>query len=102
MQDGASPHRALSTVAWLNKKRVRRLNAGVWPPQSPDLNPIEHLRPIVLRTLRGQVFAGKEDLWVALQAAFGAVPAEQIKALYASMPRRIEAVISARGGHTRY
>ena len=74
----------------------------MWPPQSPDLNPIEHLWPIVLRTLRGQVFAGMEDLWVDLQAGFFAVPAEQIKALYASMPRRIEAVISASGGHTRY
>lgn len=102
MQDGASPHRALTTVAWLNRKRVRRLNGGVWPPQSPDLNPIEHVWPIVLRTLSGQVFAGKEDLWVALQSAFAAVPVADIKRLYASMPRRIEAVIAAHGGHTRY
>ena len=102
MQDGASPHRALSTIAWLNAKKVKRLNGGVWPPQSPDMNPIEHLWPMVLRKLNGSVFSGKESLWTALQAAFAAIKPSQVQRLYASMPRRMKAVIAAKGGHTRY
>ena len=102
IQDGASPHCALSTIAWLTQHKVRRLNGGMWPPQSPDMNPIEHLWPIVLRKLNGSVVGGKEELWSALQAAFAAVQPSEVKALYASMPRRMAAVIAARGGHTRY
>lgn len=79
-----------------------RFNGGVWPPQSPDLNPIEHLWPMVLHKLRGHVFAGKDQLWSALQAAFAEISPEQVKALYDSMPNRMRAVIAARGGHTRY
>ena len=81
---------------------VRRLNGGVWPPMSPDINPIEHLWPIVGHMMRGQVFSGKESLWTALEHAFAAIPAAKVKALYASMPDRMAAVIAARGGHTRY
>jgi len=69
---------------------------------SPDLNPIEHLWPIVGRALAGCVFSGKDQLWSALQEAFANIPADHIKAVYESMPRRMEAVITAKGGPTRY
>lgn len=57
---------------------------------------------MVLHKLRGHVFAGKDQLWSALQAAFAEISPEQVKALYDSMPNRMRAVIAARGGHTRY
>lgn len=101
-QDGAPAHRALSTTAWLRRKKVQRFNGGVWPGQSPDLNPIEHLWPLVLNKLRGSVFAGKDELWSALQGAFAEIQPAQIQALYHSMPNRMKAVIAAKGGHTRY
>jgi hypothetical protein len=66
------------------------------------MNPIEHLWPMVAQKLSGSVFSGKEQLWSALQDAFASISPSQVKALYDSMPRRMEAVISARGGHTRY
>lgn len=69
---------------------------------SPDMNPIEHLWPIVGHMLRDRVFSGKEELWTELQNAFASVPASKVHALYASMPQRMEAVIAARGGPTRY
>lgn len=55
-QDGASPHRANTTTAWLKKNHIRRFNRGDWPAMSPDMNPIEHVWPIVLRLLDGRVF----------------------------------------------
>ncbi len=69
---------------------------------SPDMNPIEHVWPIVLRLLEGRVFSGRDSLWEALKVAFAKVPAADIKRLYASMPSRIVALKKANGGHTRY
>ena len=46
-QDGAPVHRARATFAWLNTNSVRMLNKGQWPAHSPDMNPIEHLWPMV-------------------------------------------------------
>ena len=57
---------------------------------------------MMLHKLRGRVFAGKEQLWTALQAAFAAISPDQVSALDDSMPNRMRAVIAARGGHTRY
>ena len=81
---------------------MRMHDGGVWPPMSPDMNPIEHVWPMVTRALEGSVFAGKDQLWSALQEAFANISPDQIRKLYESMPRRMAAVIAARGGPTRY
>ena len=101
-QDGAPPHRALTTQAWLRRNRIRLLNSGFWPPMSPDLNPIEHVWPLVLRNLKGAVFSGREQLWTALQEAFAAITPSEIQRLYASMPERLACVRAQKGGPTRY
>lgn len=49
MQDGASVHTAKSTQLFLKKSHVVRFNDGNWPPQSPDMNPVEHIWPLVTR-----------------------------------------------------
>ena len=97
-QDGAPPHRSLSTQAFITRKKVIKFNAGFWPPMSPDLNPIEHLWPLVLRQLNGAVFSGKEQLWAALQEAFAAITPAQVAKLYQSLPKRMLAVRAAKGG----
>ncbi len=102
MQDGASVHKARTTTSWLRNKRVRMFNGSVWPSNSPDMNPIEHVWPIVGRKLVGKVFSDRDALWSALQTAFAEVTPEQIRKLYASMPNRIRALYMAKGGHTRY
>ena len=40
MQDGAKVHQRKELVAWLKEKGYEVM---VWPPYSPDLNPIEHV-----------------------------------------------------------
>lgn len=86
----------------MERNRVRRLNGGVWPPQSPDLNPVEHIWPQVNRSLYDRVYNSKDDLWSALEAGFAAVPKEYVVGLYASMQRRLTAVLVAKGAHTKY
>ena len=63
---------------------------------------MEHLWPKVTRMLAGKVFAGREALWVALQAAFAAIPPHEVDSLYESMPSRLAALRLAKGGHSRY
>ena len=95
-------HKARSTIKFLKKKGICQFNGGVWPPNSPDMNPVEHVWPMVGRMLSGMVFPDREALWVALQDAFNRITPAAIGKLYASMPRRIEALRKARGRHTRY
>ena len=101
-QDGASVHTSNWTRRWLQNKGIRQLNQGHWPAMSPDLNPVEHIWPMVLRKLDLQAFSGPEDLWTALQAAFASITPASILRLYDSLPRRLVAVMDAKGGHTRY
>ena len=94
--------RQTQTQTWLSDNHVIRLNGGIWPAMSPDMNPVEHVWPLVLKDLEGQVFSGREALWVGLQAAFARVPPASIQLLYNSMARRIAAAMVPKGGHTKY
>ena len=81
---------------------VKLLNSGEWPPQSPDMNPIEQLWPMVIRQLEGQMFSSAAAPWEALQAAFASATQSCVLSLYNSMARRMAAVLVANGGNTKY
>ena len=102
MQDGAPVHTSRSTRSWLQAKGVRMFNAGSWPANSPDMNPIEHVWPMLGRKLIGQIFANRDALWAALVKACAEIDPHTIIKLYDSMPRRLLALRKARGGPTRY
>lgn len=72
------------------------------PPCSPDLSPIENLWSIVKRKLAGNRFRTKGELWTAIQAAWNSIPLDTLISLVDSMPRRLNAVIKAKGGPTKY
>ena len=43
MQDGARSHTANETVRFLNQQRyLTLLQPNMWPPNSPDLNPVDY------------------------------------------------------------
>ena len=101
-QDGAPCHTAKDTKEWLKQKKVNLFNEGVWPPYSPDLNPVEHIWPMVTRKLTKPAYNTKDELWAALSQAFSEITPGDVLNLYKSMPARIKAVIEAKGSHTRY
>ncbi len=80
------------------------MNVLKWPAQSPDLNPIEHLWDHLKRRLGEYETApnGILELWERIEKEWEAIPASECQKLIESMPRRVEQVIKAKGGYTKY
>ena len=41
-QDGAPLHTAKNTINYTKRENVSFIEPHVWPPNSPDLNPVDH------------------------------------------------------------
>ncbi|CAM4579088.1 unnamed protein product [Leuciscus chuanchicus] len=91
--DLAPAHSAKTTGKWFTDHGITVLN---WPANSSDLNPIENLWDIVKRKLRDARPNTLDELKAAIQASWASITPQQCHRLIASMPRRIEAVISAK------
>ena len=74
----------------------------VWPPQSPDLNPIEQVWEFVKSRLEESNKVTKRTIWTELEKAWRQVTPEHAKKYINTMKDRCKAVILAKGGHTRY
>ncbi len=98
-QDLAPAHTGKGTKSWFNDHGVTVLD---WPANSPDLNPIENLWGIVKRKMRDTRPNNADDLKAAIKATWASIPPQQCHKLITSMPRRIEAVIKAKGAPTKY
>jgi hypothetical protein len=99
VQDNDPKHTAILTKQWFDDNDIETLP---WPPQSPNLNPIEHLWNDVDRRLRALnvEFRGKEALWEYVSQIWNDTTVETCTKLINSMPERINDVIKAKGGYT--
>ena len=73
-----------------------------WPPQYPDINVIENLWAILKSQILKRHPRSLEDLWLFAQEEWEAIPDDVIKYLYASIPRRIHAIMKSKGLHTKH
>ena len=100
-EDNAPVPTAKVARDFLHSKKVELLP---WPPQSPDLNPIEELWSIVESGLRKRESGPSNirELEKMVIEEWESIPKDLYRKLISSMPSRIQAVISAKGGHTKY
>lgn len=99
--DNDPKHTAHYVVEWLRAQKFELIGH---PPQSPDLNPIEHLWNEVDRRLRRSKRkpTSKSDLWEKIQEIWYDIEPDVVRKLIRSMPQRALDVYHARGGHTRW
>ena len=100
-QDNDPKHTAKIVKEWLTQQKFETM---VWPPQSPDLSPIEHMWALLKRRLGQYETAPKGllELFERVGETWYAITKEECQKVIDSMPERCEAVIKARGGYTRY
>lgn len=98
-QDNDPKHTAHVVRDWLLYYAPKQLNS---PPQSPDLNPIEHIWDVLEKKVRKYNTTSRETLKTALIRAWAEITPDITENLVNSMPRRLQAVIDAQGGPTKY
>lgn len=92
-------HTAKIVKEWLLYHVPHQLHT---PPQSPDLNPIEHLWELLERRIRQYDITSKPILKQKLLEEWENITAADTSKLVHSMHRRLQEVISHKGGPTRY
>ena len=98
-QDNAPCHKSRRSMKWFANNNITVMR---WPPNSPDLNIIEHLWSYLKRRLDTNVVHGLDQLWEASRDIFHDVDMAEIEHLYDSMPNRCQEVIRRNGGNTHY
>ena len=97
-QDLAPARSAKATSTRFKDHGIHVLN---WPANSPDLNPIENLWGIVKNKMR-YARPNAEELKATIRATWASITPQQCHRLIDSMPRRVAAVIQAKGAPTKY
>jgi transposase len=103
MQDGAPAHTANETLDYLRATFLDVWSKGIWPGNSPDLNPVEHLWSI----LQNSVFiapkpTNREELIDRIKETWNNIPLQHVQRLIFSFPRRILSCMENGGGRTKY
>ncbi|GFV26046.1 transposable element Tcb2 transposase [Trichonephila clavipes] len=96
MDDNAPRHRPVAVEQLLESEDIERMD---WPPRSPDLNPIEYIWDFLSRRLAARTLPPVtiQELRLALQDEWAAMPQQRIDTLILSMGRRCETCLAVRG-----
>lgn len=101
-QDGAPAHTAGQTQEWLMQNCPEFINKNEWPPNSPDLNPLDYsVWGAMLQRFEKIKPKPKNvaELKVALQNIWEELPQQSIKKTVMSFRKRLQACVRADGGH---
>ncbi|GBN34945.1 hypothetical protein AVEN_25990-1 [Araneus ventricosus] len=102
-QDNARCHAARRVCAWFEEHQDE-FTVLPWPANSPDLNPIENLWDHLDRVVRAMDPQPRNlaQLATALESAWLNIPVNTFRNLIDSLPARLAAVRSAKGGYSGF
>ncbi|GFV34257.1 uncharacterized protein TNCV_991781 [Trichonephila clavipes] len=101
MQEGAPCHTSRSVEAFLAEQDIPLLD---WPGNSPDMNTIENVWELMKREVAKDVITNKTLLLERIIHVWNQHPQmqETVQSCIDRMSSRIEALIAAKGGTTKY
>ena len=103
MDNDPSHNIAPTVVKKYNKANSSSVQQLVnWPPNSPDLNPIENLWAWLQARVDEKGCSSFEEFKAAVDAELAAVPKDHLANLVASMKKRMNLVVQRGGGPTGY
>ena len=105
MQDGARSHTAKDTMAFLRSQHyLEVLEPDMWPPNSPDLNPVDFCIWGVLgaNVYRGRRITDLDQLKDAICEEWEKFPQETIDNAIDSYRQRLRQVVAENGGHIEH
>jgi len=100
LMDNAPAHAAKSTKQCIKDNDIPVVNG--WPPNSPDLNPIENAWAWCKRRVYAQQHNSLEELWEAVQRHWAALPDHMCRALMTSLTTRKALCLERDGGYAGY
>ena len=99
-QDNDPKHTSRLCKGYLTKKESDGvLRQMTWPPQSPDLNPMEMVWDEMDRRVKAKGPTSAQHLWELLQDCWKTISGDDLMKLIERMPRVCKAVIKAKGGY---
>ena len=102
-QDGAPAHDAKLTQVWLANHCPDFIDKDSWPPNSPDLNPLDYAVWGAMLEAYNYKLTQKPknipELKDALQVIRNDLPIETIQKSVLAFRKRLQACINANGGH---
>ncbi|CAM4900557.1 unnamed protein product [Rotaria socialis] len=97
--DNDPKHTSRVVKNWLDKQCVKRL---IWPPFSPDMNPIEHLWDELERRMKKHQPKNEKELRETLQPEWKNIGQDVTNKLVESVPNRLYECTRMKGYPTRY
>jgi transposase len=100
MQDGAPAHRARETVELLQRETPSFIPPTQWPPNSPDLNPVDYaIWGIMKQKVYRTKISNLEELRQRICDAWNEISQTVIDASIGQWRKRLRACVAANGGH---
>lgn len=81
---------------------TKKINVMEWPAMSPDLNPIEQIWGELKKMVKGRNPRNINTLKVIIEEEWNAITPALCDKYVQTMKSRLQAVIDANGGHTKY
>lgn len=99
-QDGASSHTSNVAQNWCMKNLFKFIAKDKWPPNSPDLNPLDYyFWNAVTKQIKSQKIENREKFIKETDKAIKNVPIDEIKKACDSFTRRVREVEEVKGNY---